>query len=175
MEAVTTATTTATQEKIPNWRVTRDWFDVCRCNIPCPCEFAQAPTYGDCDGILAYNIKKGNYGETCLDGLNVLALGSFKGNIWAGDSKTKVNMALFFYEKASEKQREALNMIFSGKAGGFMAEFAKIIGEVRGIEYALIKFEIADDLSYWSAEIPGKVLAKAEALAGPIWQKSSNY
>jgi hypothetical protein len=43
-------------------------------------------------------------------------------------------------------------MIFSGKAGGFMAEIANIIGEVRGIEYAPIKFEIADDLSYWSAD-----------------------
>lgn len=51
-------------------------------------------------------------------------------------------------------------MIFSGRAGGFMAEFATY----RGIEYSPIKFEIADDLSYWSAEIPGKVI---EALTGP--------
>lgn len=158
---------TTTQKMIPNWTVVGDWFDVCKCSIPCPCEFAQAPTYGDCDGILAYNIKKGNYGGTPLDGLNVLALGSFKGNIWAGDGKTKVNLAIFFDEKANEQQREALNMIFSGKAGGFMAEFAKLIGEVRGIEYAPIKFELADDLSYWNAEISGKVLAKAEALTGP--------
>jgi hypothetical protein len=76
-------------------------------------------------------------------------------------------MGIFFDEKAIEQQKEALNMIFSGKAGGFMAEIANLIGEVRGIEYASIKFEIADDLSYWSAEIPGKVLAKAEALTGP--------
>jgi hypothetical protein len=86
-------------------------------------------------------------------------------------------MALFFDQKANERQREALNMIFSGKAGGFMAEIAKLIGEVRGIEYAPIKFEVADDLSYWSAEIPGKVLAKAEVLTGPTTPpgKSSNY
>ena len=32
----------------------------------------------------------------------------------------------------------------------------------------LLRFEISDDLSYWSAEIPGKVLAKAEALTGPM-------
>jgi hypothetical protein len=57
-------------------------------------------------------------------------------------------------------------MIFSGKAGGFVAEFAKLIGEIRGIEYARTKFEIADDLSHWSAQIPGKILAKAEALTG---------
>ena len=52
-----------------NWKVSGDWFDVCKCNIPCPCEFAQAPTYGDCDGVLAYHIKKGVYGQTPLDGL----------------------------------------------------------------------------------------------------------
>jgi hypothetical protein len=163
MEAVTQETATT----IPKWRVVGDWFDVCKCSIPCPCEFAQAPTYGDCDGILAYNIKNGDYGGTPLDGLNVLALASFKGNIWAGDGKTKLNMAIFFDERADKQQREALNMIFSGKAGGFMAEIAKLIGEVRGIEYAPIKFELAEDLSHWSAEIPGKVLAKAEALTGP--------
>ena len=168
--AATTATTAAaasTIGKIPKWKVIGDWFDVCKCSMPCPCEFAQTPTYGECEGILAYNIKKGNYGETSLDDLNVILLTSFEGNIWAGDGKTKVDLALFFDEKADEKQREALNMIFSGKAGGFMAEFSKLVGEVRGIEYAPIKFELADDLSYWSTEIPGKVFAKAETLTGP--------
>jgi hypothetical protein len=89
-----------------------------------------------------------------------------------------LNLAIFFDENANEQQKEALNMIFSGKAGGFMAEIANLIGEVRGIEYAPIKFEIADDLSYWSAEIPGKVLAKAEAPTGPTPgknNKSSDY
>ena len=162
-----TAATTTNTNTIPKWKASGDWFDVCKCNIPCPCEFAQAPTYEECDSILAYHIKKGNYGDIPLDDLNVLALGSFKGNIWTGDGLTRVNMAIFFDEKANEKQREALNMIFSGRAGGFMAEFAKLIGEIRGIEYASIKFELADDLSFWSAEIPGKVLARAEALTGP--------
>jgi hypothetical protein len=54
---------------IPQWKASRDWFDVCKGNIPCPCEFAQTPTYGDCDGILACHIKKGQYGEVPLDGL----------------------------------------------------------------------------------------------------------
>jgi hypothetical protein len=150
---------------LPKWKVSGDWFDVCKCNIPCPCIFAQTPTYGDCDAVLAYHIKNGYYGETPLDGLNVLGVDYFKGNVWAGE--TKVTLGLFYDQQANEQQREALQMIFSGKAGGFMAEFAKLIGDVRGIDYAPIKFEVADDLSYWSAEIPGKVLAKAEALTGP--------
>lgn len=161
-------TAAANNNNIPNWKISGDWFDVCNCNMPCPCEFAQAPTYGECDGILAYHINKGNYGETTLDGLNILALEGFKGNIWAVDGTTKIDLGFFFDEKANEKQREALNMIFTGKAGGFMDELAKLIGNVRGLDFAPIKFEIADDLSYWSAEIPGKVLAKAEALTGPM-------
>jgi hypothetical protein len=151
---------------IPAWKVLGDWFDVCKCNIPCPCEFAQTPTFGDCEGILAYHIRHGQYGETSLDGLNALALGSFTGNIWAGE--TKVNLGLFFDERADDQQRDALQMIFSGKAGGFMAEFAKLIGDVRGIEFVPIKFEVANDLAYWSAEIPGRVFARGEALTGPM-------
>lgn len=155
-----------TTNTIPKWNISGGWFDVCKCNIPCPCEFAQAPTYGDCDGVLVWHIQKGQYGETSLDGLNVLGLGSFTGNIWAGN--TKVTAALFFDEKANQQQREAMQMIFSGKAGGFMAEFAKLIGEMRSLEFAPIKFEVAEDLAYWRAEIPGKVVAKAEALTGPM-------
>ena len=49
-----------------------------------------------------------------------------------------------------------------------MLEFAKVFRENRGIEFASIKFVIADDLAYWSAEIPGKVTAKAEASFEPM-------
>ena len=49
------------------------------------------------DGVLAYHIKNGIYGQTQLDGLNVLVLSYFKGTIWE--------------TKATEEQREALHMI----------------------------------------------------------------
>jgi hypothetical protein len=156
----------ASTTNIPQWGVSGDWFDVCKCNIPCPCTFAQAPTYGDCEGVLAYHIKNGHYGETSLDGLNVLAPSYFKGNIWEGN--TKAIIGSFVDERADQQQCEALLMIFTGKAGGFIAEFAKLIGDNRGLYFAPIKFEAADDLSYWSAEIPGKVVARAEALTGPM-------
>jgi hypothetical protein len=109
---------------IPQWKVSGDWFDVCKCAIPCPCTFAQTPTYGDCEGVLAYHINKGNYGNTSLDGLNVLGITYFKGNIWAGE--TKFTGAFFLDERADQQQRDALQRIFTGKARGFMAEFAKL-------------------------------------------------
>jgi hypothetical protein len=151
---------------IPDWRVAGDWFDVCKCSIPCPCTFAQAPTTGDCEGVLAYHIRRGHSGAVPLDGLNLIGVGQFEGNIWSGE--TKATMAFFVDERASPAQREALQAIWSGQAGGFPAIFATLIGEMRGIAYAPIEFEIADDLAYWRAEIPGKVVARAEALTGPM-------
>ena len=66
------------------WQLKGDWFDVCKCSIPCPCTFAQAPSEGDCEGVLAWHIREGRYGDVLLDGLNVLALGHFDGNLWGG-------------------------------------------------------------------------------------------
>lgn len=149
---------------VPQWHVTGDWFDVCKCNIPCPCEFAQAPTDNACEGVLAWHIREGQYGDVPLAGLNLLALGAFQGNLWAG---AKAAMGIFIDERANERQRGALQMIFGGQAGGWPAGFAALIDEHRGVEFAPIEFEIADDLAFWRAEIPGKVVARAEALTGP--------
>jgi hypothetical protein len=151
--------------EVPQWHVAGDWFDVCKCTIPCPCTFAQAPSEGDCEGVLAWHVREGAYGDVRLDGLNVVGVGAFEGNIWAGE--TKVTVGIYIDERADERQREALQMIFGGQAGGWPGEFAKLIGEVRGIETAPIEFEIADDLAYWRARVPGKVDARAEALTGP--------
>ena len=150
--------------EVPQWRLVGDWFDVCKCTIPCPCTFAQAPSEGDCEGILAWHIREGTWGDVRLDGLNVLALGAFEGNVWTG---AKVAIGIYMDERADERQREALQTIFGGQAGGWPGEFASMVGEIRGIEYAPITFEIADDLAYWAAEVPGKAAARAEALTGP--------
>ena len=150
--------------QIPPWHATGDWFDVCSCTIPCPCEFAQAPTNNRCTGALAWHIREGRYGDVALDGLNVLAVAFFEGNIWEGAKST---MGIYMDERGDERQREALQSIFGGKAGGWPAGFATLIEELRGLEFAPIHFELADDLAYWRAEVPGHVVASAEALTGP--------
>lgn len=150
---------------IPQWWMRGDWFDVCSCDIACPCEFAQPPTNNRCEGVLAYHVREGVYGDIRLDGLNVLGVSYFEGNIWAGQAK--ISLGWFIDARADEPQRQALQTVFSGQAGGFMANLARSIGEVRGIEFVPISFAVADDLAYWRAEIPGRVRAAAEALTGP--------
>ncbi|WP_395292631.1 DUF1326 domain-containing protein [Kitasatospora hibisci] len=151
---------------VPAWRVAGDWFDVCKCNIPCPCSFAQPPTYGDCDGVLVWHIREGHYGEVQLDGLNVLMLGSFVGNVWAEHSDAYA--AVFLDERADEGQLGALQMIFGGQAGSWPAQLVTMLGpEMRGMDVAPIEVEIADDRATWRAAVPGRIEARAEALTGP--------
>lgn len=150
---------------VQSWRLVGDWFDVCRCRMPCACTFAQPPDDGECDGILAWHIGKGNYGDVELDGLNVVALGHFEGNIW--DEETKAVMGMFLDERADDRQREALQTIWSGQAGGWPAGFAENIGEIRGLEFVPINFELADDLTHWRVEVPGKAKGSAAGLSGP--------
>ena len=151
--------------QIPKWWLKGDWFDVCSCDIPCPCEFAEPPTGGHCEGVLAWHVRQGAFGDVSLDELNVVAVSKFDGNVWAGDQTAR--MGMFIDERADSDQGAALMQIFSGSAGGFMATFANIICETLGVESAPITFEIADDLAYWKVQIPGKVDASAEALGGP--------
>jgi hypothetical protein len=152
---------------VQKWRIKGQWFDVCRCAIPCPCSWAEPPDDGYCEGILVWHIQEGRYGDLALDGLNVAMLGSFRGNVWKNGHDFKE--AIFMDERASEAQRAALQIVFSGQAGGWPQRFGEMVkGETRGLAIAPILVEIAPDLSTWRAEIPvHAIVAAAEALMGP--------
>ena len=154
-------TTTA----VPAWTLTGDWFDVCTCNVPCPCTFAQAPTDNKCTAMFAYRIAEGTFGDTDLGGLNVGAVVRLSGNVWAGETKAVVG--LLVDDRADEAQMTALTTIFGGAAGGWPATFASLIGDFRGVEVVPIRIEIAEDLSAWSVQVSGKYSAASVALTGP--------
>jgi hypothetical protein len=149
---------------IPPWRVRGDFLDLCSCDVPCPCTFAQLPTRGSCEGINAYHVRQGHYGSVPLDEMNVIALVTFEGNAWAGAMLT---MAAFIDDRADDDQGAALQAIFGGRAGGWPAGFLPQIAEDRGVQVAPVHVEVADDLATWRAVVPGRVTATAQALAGP--------
>ena len=88
------------------------------------------------------------------------------GNLWTGESHDAV-AGFFVDERADESQREALQVIFGGQAGGWPAGLAALFDEVRGIEFAPTVIEIAEDLASWHMEVPGKARGSAQALTGP--------
>ena len=149
----------------PQWRIAGEWLDVCSCNTPCPCTFAQAPTGNHCEVLWAYRINEGYYGETPMAGLKVVLLSSFTGNLWDG---ARLETGVFFDGAANEDQRRALVAIFTGQAGGWMAQFVPAkVSAVRGIEFADISVEIDGSLERWSVTVGDKVDASGVALSGP--------
>jgi hypothetical protein len=122
--------------------------------VPCGCTFAQAPDERQCDAILAWHVRAGNYSDVKLDDLNIVGVVGFEGNIWTGEAKNSA-MGFFIDERADESQREAVQAIWGGEARGWPAGFAQLFDEVRGIEYVPIEFEIADDLAAGEWRSPG--------------------
>jgi hypothetical protein len=85
----------------------------------------------------------------------------------------KARMGFFIDERSDAQQREALQVVFTGQAGGWPAGFASKIGETRGVEFVPITFEVAEELAFWRAEIPGRVVGRAEALSGPTNRRAN--
>src|SRR5690348_15511320 len=51
------------------WWLEADYLQACNCDYGCPCEFEAPPTEGFCEGLGAWRISKGKYGDVSLDGL----------------------------------------------------------------------------------------------------------
>ncbi len=76
---------------VPNWQVVGDWFEVCKCAVPCPCTFAQPPTEGDCEGVLIWHINEGNFGDADdLAGWRAAVAGKFEAAADALEGPTSV-------------------------------------------------------------------------------------
>ncbi|WP_079036311.1 DUF1326 domain-containing protein [Streptomyces silaceus] len=155
------------EDALPDWHLRGEWFDVCSCALPCPCTFAQAPTHGDCLFTLVWQVHEGHFGDVRLDGLGVVALGEFAGNMWVGDPDATMKVMLYIDAKGDRAQRDALEQIFAGHVGGWPGQFGSLIGELREVRYAPVRFDAAADLSYWRARVADKVAVGATALTGP--------
>lgn len=148
------------------WRIVGDFVDFCKCSVPCPCTFGQPPTEGDCEGIIGYRVREGSYGDVDLSGLNLVGIARFEGNIW--DDDTRLDMGMIVDERADERQREALQAVFGGQAGGWPKMFAEnMLGNMLGLEFAPIELEIDDDLESWRVSVPGKAEGTTKLLSGP--------
>src|SRR2546427_8596775 len=111
-----------------NWVIEADYLQACNCDYGCPCEFSAPPTLGYCQGMGAWRINRGRYGDVPLDGLGLGFAAHWPKAIHEGNG----TVCIFVDEKAKAAQREALIMIASGQAGGLPFEilattFSKIL------------------------------------------------
>lgn len=117
-----------------------DLLEVCDCKVLCPCWIGEDADNGTCDAVLAYKMRKGTIDGIDVSGLALGIAGHIPGNIFQGNWR----IALFVDDRATPQQGEALVNVWTGKAGGPVAEFSKLIGEVVAVERAPITFTLKE-------------------------------
>jgi hypothetical protein len=152
------------EERIPRWEVQLDYVETCNCDYACPCNFSGYPTGGFCEALVAYHVRKGRFGKTRLDGLDVIYAAAWPNAIHQGGG----TLRLYITERASAEQRDALVRIFSGKAKG-NGPFELFGGTMATIEapvFAPLELTIAGRKS--SFRVPGHLEVALAPFTNPV-------
>jgi hypothetical protein len=112
--------------------------------------------------VLGWRIEDGQYGDTGLDGLNVVGYARMPGNAFQGDW----TMGVYLDERATAPQVEALGAIFSGQAGGWPAVLSALIAHLLPPKQVPIRFELVDGDVRLS--VPGLLEVGTERVPNPL-------
>ena len=157
-----------------HWQFSGDYFENCSCTVVCPCLVSKSPpltsrpTQGVCNVPLIFHIESGRFGDIVLDGLNVALAVHTPGPMAEGNW----SVAVYIDQRADDKQTEALGAIFTGAAGGPMAQLAPLIGKNLGVRKVPITYRIEGKKR--SAEIPDILHMSVDPLptahpSGEMW------
>jgi hypothetical protein len=131
-----------TEEKLQGtgevYSFTGTLLEACSCNVLCPCWIGEDPDLGDCRTFLSFHIDSGRIRGTDVSDLSVVIVAYVPGNILAGNWDAVV----LIDERATPEQRDSLLAAFGGQLGGPIADWAQLIGTVKGVEYVPISHEV---------------------------------
>lgn len=147
----------------PAWKLSGQYYETCSCDFICPClpgQMQVRPTKGTCTFAMAFQIERGQYGTVMLDGLGFAILGLTPEEMGKGNW----TVGIIADERASPEQRDAIQAVASGEAGGPMAALSGMIGTFAGIESAPIHFN--RDGKSWSVAAPNLLDMAAEGAMG---------
>ncbi len=145
------------------WEIEADYLQACSCDYGCPCEFQAPPTKGFCEGMGAWRINRGRYGDVPLDGLGFGFVARWPGALHEGNGTA----ALFFDERANAAQREALLTIASGQAGGMPFEIiVKTFSTVLPPQFVPMQFNFNGRTS--SVRLGEAVIVSVEPVKNPV-------
>jgi hypothetical protein len=136
-------------------------LEVCSCNVLCPCWIGEDPDGGECYSIVAYHIDRGHITGVDVSGRSAVMVNHIPGNILAGDWE----VVMLVDDGATTQQRDALVGVFSGQMGGPLADFAQLIGTVKGVERVPISHQVHGGTG--TRRIPGIVETDMEPYRGP--------
>lgn len=105
------------------WEISGSYLEACNCEVICPCRrvggrVGGRSTYGECLGALSWIVEEGRAGDVDLAGMRVVMANRYHddepGSPWT--------FALFVDARGDQRQRQALEDIFTGRLGGTPAK-----------------------------------------------------
>ncbi len=125
--------------EIEKWELNVDQLVACNCDYGCPCTFQASPTYGTCEGTVAYVVEKGSYKGVKLDGQIWALVAKWPGPLHELNGEGVV----FLDESSSDDQKKAITEIATGKAGGPIGIFMSTVS--KSIDVKTAKIEVHKD------------------------------
>ncbi len=117
-------------------------FENCSCQAICPghVHFDQLCYNDRCIGYWAMRFDEGTFADTDIAGVNAIIAYDCPPHMIDGDWVE----AIMIDEQASEAQRQAVESILTGRAGGPWAILARFVGELLETRYLPIRIEEGD-------------------------------
>jgi hypothetical protein len=115
-----------------NWRIEGEYLENCNCEVLCPCLLGPRnphggaiarPTEGHCDVPLVFRIARGQYGSVDLSDTHAALVIHTPGAMGEGNW----TVGAYVDERAGAPQRNALEQIFTGQAGGVLGAIGAIV------------------------------------------------
>ena len=119
---------------------------------------------GFCRALIGYHIREGQYGDTKLDGLDIIEVYSWPKAIHEGNGTHQI----FIAKNANKEQRQALINIFSGnaKGNGHFALFASTVKYLLDPQFVDIDIKVDGRRSSFS--IPSIMDVQLENFKNPV-------
>lgn len=150
-----------------NWSIEGRYIEYCSCDMGCPCESMAPPTYGDCTGLVGFQVDKGHCDDVSLDGMKVLATFYFPRAIHHGNG----HMQPILEETTSEAQKDAIFYILSGEdqpVGTMFQIFSVIVEHHHDPIFTEIDFDWDIKNRTARIEAPNLVRARSEPIRNPV-------
>jgi hypothetical protein len=121
------------------WTLNGEYLKNCNCLASCPCDTIGTPAPNSyCEGLVGMHIREGHFDAIDLGGLKYAAAFHFPGAMHEGNGEH----IIYIDQTASPPQRNALEQILTGKAGGVLFEIiATVIPNLKGIYYVPIEWQ----------------------------------
>jgi hypothetical protein len=137
-------------------------FENCSCQLVCPghMHFDQLCTHERCLGYWAIRVDDGQFGHVALAGVKALIAFDSPQHMISGNWTEVV----IIDQAASPEQRDAMERLLTGRAGGPWEVLAKFVG--RWLETRYLPIDFSEEAGTKRARIPGLLEAAITQIRG---------